>query len=53
MFESKYGKIVDYQFYGDGYIVVGFGEGYYCHVSTHEKEMKDEIKSERVFNAPL
>jgi WD repeat-containing protein 19 len=53
MFESKYGKIIDYQFYGDGYIVVGFGEGYYCHVSTHEKEMKDEIKSERVFNAPL
>ena len=37
MFESKYGKIIDYQFYGDGYIVVGFGEGYYCHVSTHEK----------------
>jgi WD repeat-containing protein 19 len=41
MFESKYGKIIDYQFYGDGYIVVGFSEGYYCHVSTHEKEMKD------------
>jgi WD repeat-containing protein 19 len=24
MFESKYGKIIDYQYYGDGYIVVGF-----------------------------
>lgn len=45
MFESKYGKIIDYQYYGDGYIVIGFSEGYYCHVSTHEKEMKDEIKS--------
>ena len=33
--------------------MIGFNEGYYCHVSTHEKEMKDEIKSERVFNAPL
>lgn len=53
MFESKYGRIIDYQFFGDGYIVIGFSEGYYCHVSTHEKEMKDEIKSERVFNAPL
>jgi len=37
MFESKYGKIVDYQFYGDGYILVGFSEGYYCTVSTHSK----------------
>jgi len=41
MFESKYGKIVDYQFFGDGYILIGFSEGYYCHVSTHVKEMKD------------
>lgn len=41
MFESKYGKIIDYQYYGDGYIVVGFTEGYYCHVSTHDKEIKD------------
>ncbi len=37
MFESKYGKIIDYQFYGDGYILVGFSEGYYCSVSTHSK----------------
>ena len=41
MFEDKYGKIVDYQFFGDGYLIVGFSEGYYCHVSTHSKEMKD------------
>lgn len=53
MFESKYGKIIDYQFFGDGYIVIGFTEGYYCHVSTHSKEIKDEVRSERIFNAPL
>lgn len=53
MFESKYGKIIDYQFYGDGYILLGFSEGYYCTVSTHSKEMKDEITSKRVFSAPL
>ena len=53
MFEDKYGKIIDYQFFGDGYLIVGFSEGYYCHVSTHSKEVKDEIKSERIFNAPL
>lgn len=37
MFEDKYGKIIDYQIFGDGYIIVGFSEGYYCHVSTHAK----------------
>jgi WD repeat-containing protein 19 len=37
MFEDKYGKIIDYHFFGDGYIIVGFSEGYYCHVSTHAK----------------
>lgn len=41
MFEDKYGKIIDYQFFGDGYLIIGFSEGYYCHVSTHSKEMKN------------
>lgn len=36
LFEDKYGKIIDYQFYGDGYLIVGFSEGYYCHLSTHQ-----------------
>lgn len=27
VFESKYGKIVDYNLFGDGYIVLGFTEG--------------------------
>jgi WD repeat-containing protein 19 len=53
VFEDKYGKIVDYQIFGDGYLIVGFSEGYYCHISTHSKEIKSEIKSERIFNAPL
>lgn len=37
IFEDKYGKIVDYQIFGDGYLIVGFTEGYYCHISTHAK----------------
>lgn len=27
VFESKYGKIIDYSLFGDGYIVLGFSEG--------------------------
>lgn len=51
--ENKYGKITDYCLFGDGYIVLGFTEGYYAQISTHHKEMRDEIKSDRIFNAPL
>lgn len=36
-FEDKYGKIIDYQVFGDGYLVVGFSEGYYVMLSTHSK----------------
>ena len=46
MFEPKYGKIVDYSLFGDGYIVVGFTEGYVAHISTLMKELKDEVCSE-------
>lgn len=53
VFEAKYGKIIDYSLFGDGYIVVGFSEGYVAHISTHIKELKDEISSERVFQSTL
>ena len=53
MFEAKYGKIIDYSLFGDGYIVVGFSEGYVAHISTHIKELKDEVSSERVFQSTL
>lgn len=39
MFENKYGKIVDYTIFGDGYLVIGFSEGYVAHISTHRKEI--------------
>jgi len=50
VFENKYGSIVDYCLYGDGYIVVAFAHGYICHVSTHSSEMNQEISSKRPFN---
>ena len=38
VFEDKYGKIVDYKPFGDGYIAIGFSEGFICHISTYLKE---------------
>ena len=39
--------------FGDGYIVVAFTEGFVAHISTHIKELRDEISSERIFNSTL
>ena len=38
-FQSRYGKIEEYQWYGDGYIMIGFANGYFVVISTHEKEI--------------
>lgn len=53
VFDAKYGKILDYSLFGDGYIVLGFTEGYVAHISTHLKEMKDEVQSEKIFSTTL
>jgi len=39
VFETKYGKIIDYSLFGDGYIVIAFTEGYVVHISTHIREL--------------
>ena len=52
-FEPKYGKIVDYALFGDGYVVIGFSSGYLSHVSAHTKEINEELVSERVFQTNL
>jgi WD repeat-containing protein 19 len=38
-FQQKYGDIVNYQWYGDGYIMIGFSNGYLIVISTHAKEI--------------
>ena len=48
-FEAKYGKIVDYSLFGDGYIVIGFSSGYLSHVSAHTKEINDVYKKFKYF----
>ena len=47
-FQSKYGDILSYQWYGDGYILAGFSKGFIVSISTHEKEMGEEIHSLRL-----
>lgn len=42
--EAKYGDIVNYSLFGDGYIVVGFSKGWVAHISTHMKELSITIK---------
>jgi len=64
VFEKKYGKIVDYKPFGDGYIAIGFSEGFIAHISTFLKELscliftfftlkEDELNQERVFQGAL
>lgn len=38
-FQAKYGDIVNYQWYGDGYIMIGFSNGWLVIISTHAKEI--------------
>ena len=35
------------------YIVLGFTEGYVAHISTHLKEMEDEVSSDKIFSSSL
>ncbi|KAF7379168.1 hypothetical protein HZH68_017013 [Vespula germanica] len=42
-FQKRYGSIVTYKWYGDGYILVGFEAGYFIAISTHIKEVGQEL----------
>ncbi|XP_012288065.1 WD repeat-containing protein 19 [Orussus abietinus] len=42
-FQKRYGPIVTYKWYGDGYILVGFEAGYFIAISTHIKEVGQEL----------
>ena len=42
-FQTKYGKIVNYEWYGDGYLAIGFDSGRVIGVSTHMAEIGTEI----------
>ncbi|WAQ97925.1 WDR19-like protein [Mya arenaria] len=42
-FQAKYGEIKSYKWYGDGYIMIGFSHGYFVVISTHLKEIGQEL----------
>lgn len=42
-FQQHYGHIVAYKWYGDGYILIGFSSGYFISISTHIKEVGQEL----------
>ncbi|CAF1061503.1 unnamed protein product [Adineta ricciae] len=46
-FQDKYGDIVDYQWFGDGYIMIGFSGGYLIVISTYHKEIGEELHKTR------
>ncbi|XP_063635799.1 WD repeat-containing protein 19 [Cydia splendana] len=42
-FQQRYGAIVAYKWYGDGYILIGFSAGFVIAISTHIKEVGEEL----------
>ncbi|XP_041357231.1 WD repeat-containing protein 19-like isoform X2 [Gigantopelta aegis] len=42
-FQERYGHIVSYKWYGDGYILIGFSRGFFVVISTHLKEIGQEL----------
>lgn len=42
-FQQHYGSIVTYKWFGDGYILLGFSGGYFIAISTHIKEVGQEL----------
>lgn len=51
--DSDYGNIVTYQWFGDGYIAIGFSKGYISIISTHMNEIKNEVHSMQPFKNGL
>lgn len=42
-FQHKYGSLVQHKWFGDGYILLGFSHGIVVAISTHPKEVGQEL----------
>ncbi|KAJ3394005.1 WD repeat-containing protein 19 [Entophlyctis sp. JEL0112] len=52
-FQAKYGAIVTYEWFGDGFIMIGFSSGYFIVVSTNMNEIGQEIFQSHNFKDSL
>jgi len=52
-FASGYGKLVDYEWFGDGYIASTFTNGIVSIISTHKEEIGREVQTLNVFNGAV
>ncbi|XP_031560697.1 WD repeat-containing protein 19-like [Actinia tenebrosa] len=46
-FQQRYGNIIAYRWFGDGYIMIGFSNGFFVVISTHMKEIGQELYQTR------
>lgn len=42
-FQNKYGSLLQHKWFGDGYILLGFSQGNVVAISTHPKEVGQEL----------
>ncbi|KAH6945801.1 hypothetical protein HPB50_009989 [Hyalomma asiaticum] len=52
-FQEMYGKIIEYKWYGAGYILLGFTNGYFVTISTSPKDIGQEMMQVRCHKQSL
>ncbi|KAJ1448620.1 hypothetical protein M885DRAFT_538620 [Pelagophyceae sp. CCMP2097] len=52
-FQQRYGKIVRHEWFGDGFMMLGFSEGFLVVISTHISEIGEELFSGRFHHKAL
>lgn len=49
-FQKEYGNVVTHKWFGDGYIMIGFSNGYVVVISTHAQEIGEELFCAKLFD---
>jgi len=48
-FQKEYGTVITHKWFGDGYMMLGFSNGYVVVISTHVQEIGEELFCHRLF----